>query len=87
MEDVVVVVTVGVGVGQEIVSACFAIFFHVHAVVTIVTGGGVEVPVSVGFVSSLHFLGHVHTVSTYMSHKEFLLPAHVVIFLFWQVLL
>jgi hypothetical protein len=47
--DDVVLVTVGVGVGQAIVSACFTIFFHVHAVVTIVTGEGVKGQVSVGF--------------------------------------
>jgi hypothetical protein len=85
----VFVVIVVVVVGQAVVAACFAFFVVVHVVVAVVTviiaGGGVEVPISIIFVSSLHFLGHVHTVFTYMSYKQFLLPAQVITLLLWAV--
>jgi hypothetical protein len=73
MDDVgVVVIVVVVFVVQAIGAACFTVFVQVHVVVAVVTGvitgGGVKVPVSINFVSSLYFLGHVYTVFTYISY-------------------
>jgi hypothetical protein len=78
ISTIVIVVVVDI---QVFYSTWFAVFFFTH----VVTGTAIEMPVSVGFVSSSNLLQHVHTVFSYMPYKESMLTWQIVVLLLWAV--